>query len=674
MGTAFAKKRLLYVCILIIMVTITGCENNKTANKTDSGKNVSDKDASESTAHDTDKKVSKDTGDAENSESYVAPEIERNSDILDFSKESGVYADSFSLEIKSGNAGEIYYTIDGSDPATSETRMLYSGPFSVSDRSKETNYVSAVDPGLFDGANVTINSTKDGFDNTLQAPPDENVDKCTVIRAAAKSSDGKYSETGTATYFIGDMTDHIQGLKASCEAAGTSLAVISISINYEDMFNSAYGIYVKGDIFKKALEDYIASGEKLTKDTARSLEANYSQRGSEWERRAHIDFMESDGTTTTCQFSQDCGIRIQGNYSRSDLQKGFRLYADEEYGAKNFEYTVFGDGLKDDAGETISKFKTLTLRAGGNCAFTTKYSDTYWQSLIKDLDCETQTSRPCVVYVDGEYWGLYVLQEDYTDNYFEIKHGVNNKDVVLYKGDAETYEIGYKLDIGDLPDGVSDESYYFKDLLDFFSTHKDLTSDADYTEFVKLVDVQSAMDYFATEIWINNKWDWPGKNWSLWKTVKVDESNPYADGKWRFCFYDVEFGGVSGSSDATTNTIKEDNYKTYGLLDMDTKNPVVLIYAYLMTNPEFRNAFEAELLNLSQTNFEKTAAQTALGNFRNIYSPLYNQFFDRYPGSGSSNDAINGGYASYKCINDFLNHRAENIQTMIDYVEKHYAK
>lgn len=75
---------------------------------------------------------------------------------------------------------------------------------------------------------------------------------------------------------------------------------------------------------------------------------------------------------------------------------------------------------KDDSGKTITKHKKLVLRNGGNYAFAgTKYNDAYWQSMLSDLDCETQGSRACVVYIDGEYWGLYILQQDFDDSYFE---------------------------------------------------------------------------------------------------------------------------------------------------------------------------------------------------------------------------------------------------------------
>ena len=129
-------------------------------------------------------------------------------------------------------------------------------------------------------------------------------------------------------------------------------------------------------------------------------------------------------------------------------------------------------------------------------------------------------------------------------------------------------------------------------------------------------------DYFLAEVWINNKWDWPGKNWSMWKVQNTDSSNEYADGRWRFMFYDVEFGGVSGEGDAWTNTMKEDNYKPKGLLDTDTKNPAVLSFAYLMSNEDFRNDFNDRLLKMSEGTFEKEKALDSSQNLR-AYIPLF---------------------------------------------------
>lgn len=589
---------------------------------------------------------------------------------LALSNYTGVYKEAFYLTMNAFEENaEIYYTLDGSDPAESKTAVKYTEAIPVERRDNAENVVSAIEPVLFSGSfNYT---SKNAFKCEIDAPENSAVDKCTVVRAVAKYPDGTVSEEVAATYFIGTMEEHIKGLAESCEAAGTSLAVVSISADYDDFFSEKSGIYMKGNIFEGALKQYIVkNGGVWDGEVARSLDANYKRKGRSWEREVWVSFMECTPEGLTEVLAQNCGVRIQGNYSRSDLQKGLRLYAREEYGKKNFKYPFFGEDYVNISGETMDKFKTLVLRNGGNCAFTSKYNDTYWQSLVTELDCGTQKSRPCVVYLNGEYWGLYVLQEDYTDNQMENLYGVDNNDVVIYKGDAEALELGYKLDEGDIPEG-EDETYYFKELLSFFDSHKNLESEADYAEFCKLVDPQSVMDYFAVQCWINNKWDWPGKNWSMWRTITSDGvEDSYGDGRWRFLFYDMEFGGVSGGSDVRTNTIKEDNYKPEGLLDFDTDNPAVLCFAYLMTNAGFRNEFNQTLLGLSEGVFEQEAALNRLEEFEAVYGPLFEQFFERYPGTGSTENALEGGYASSRCIREFLEKRENYIQQMVDYVVK----
>jgi CotH protein. len=585
------------------------------------------------------------------------------------SKESGCYPDAFSLDITCEGAEKIFYTMDGSNPMTSGTRKEYTGAVSVTDRKNDPNVLAAVEPVLFDCAYSTYNGS------SCKAPADNEVDKATVIKAVGIDASGNYSGVVTNTYFVGSMAGHIQGIEESCKAAGIPLAIMSVSMDYNDLFDYEKGIYVRGKVFEDAYRDWM-DGKNPEAKEMRNLEANYTQRGSEWERPAHIDYLESDGKTTSCKLQQDCGIRIQGNYSRSDLQKGFRLYAKKEYGEKNFNYPFFGEDLKDDTGATMDKFKKLTLRNGGNASFLAKYNDAYWQSLLKDLHCDTQGSRACVVYLDGEYWGIYILQEEYSDDYFEDTHGVVKEDVVVYKGDAEKYDCGYKLEEGMLPKGETDQGYYLSGLTEFFKSHSDLIKEEDYQEFSKLVDIDSVRDYFAAQIWMNNKWDWPGKNWTMWKTIKTDVSNPYADGRWRLCFYDLDFGGISGAWSAYDNTIQADNYKEYGLLDMDTKNPAVLCFAYLMSNEGFRGSFKQRITEFDKGIFEKNAATKACERYLSIYQPLYQQYFTRFFGAEKAEryaeEAVTGGYGSYTCITEFINGRSEYLPVMLEWVDEFY--
>ncbi len=654
------KRILSLLLVSALMVSVASCDNIYVDETTTTAEN-----AVTTTITDTEATADTDTSSSETEESVTA----LTEASVEFSHKSGIYAESFSVEISSLTDGEIYYTTDGSDPVTSDTAKLYTGAVTITDRKSDKNVVSAVDPLEIGGTFNYINKERNGFESEIAPPSDKQVDKCTVIRAVTKNNDGTYGGDVQATYFIGTTEEHIKGVAESCEASGESLAVMSISVNYDDFFDSEKGIYVKGDIFYDALEEYLSENRLRDPETARSLDANYKQKGREWEREASITLFEATPDGMEAVLTQNCGIRVQGNYSRSDIQKGLRIYARTDYGENNFDYAVFGEDYLNVNGEVMDKYDTLVLRNGGNCAFTAKFNDTYWQSLVEETACATQKSRPCVVYLNGEYWGLYILQEDYTNDYMADYYEVNKDDVIIYKGDAEALELGYKLDEGDLPEGVTDETYYFHELYGFFETHSDLESEEDYNEFIKLVDPQSVMDYFAVQSWIDNKWDWPGKNWSMWKTTTAD-GGAYGDGRWRLMFYDIEFGGVCGEGDARNNTIKNANYKDKGLLDMNTDNPAVLCFAYLMTNDSFADEFCTKLSGLSESCFEKQRALDRLQLFEDTYGPLYEQFFDRYEGTGTADEAINGGYATAKCIRDFIQKREDNIDRMIKFCEK----
>ena len=53
--------------------------------------------------------------------------------------------------------------------------------------------------------------------------------------------------------------------------------------------------------------------------------------------------------------------------------------------------------------------------------------DPYVQALVPDRDFATQGAEPCIVFINGEYWGIYSITEDYSDNYIEDNYGVDDK-------------------------------------------------------------------------------------------------------------------------------------------------------------------------------------------------------------------------------------------------------
>ena len=59
----------------------------------------------------------------------------------------------------------------------------------------------------------------------------------------------------------------------------------------------------------------------------------------EWERAAHIDYIESDGTTTECKLQQDWWVSgYSGKLPQFRYAKRTSSVCREEYGKKNFKY------------------------------------------------------------------------------------------------------------------------------------------------------------------------------------------------------------------------------------------------------------------------------------------------------------------------------------------------
>ncbi|MBR1664031.1 MAG: CotH kinase family protein [Ruminococcus sp.] len=524
------------------------------------------------------------------------------------SKQGGMYAEAFDLTMSTDDGNKIYYTLDGSDPATSETRVEYTSPINIYNRSNDPYIVAEL-------AKPRLVTPWDGY----KLPQQSAVDKGTIVRAVTLSANGKYSETVTSSYFIGvSSADH------------NGLPILSVTMDTDDLFDYEKGIYVLGKVYDE---------NKRTAPDPSNPPANYNQKGKEWERPCHIDFFEPDGTLAV---SQDCGVRTKGAYSRADYQKSLRFYAREEYGEKNFKYTFFDDAFQENgSGKQLKKFKKLVVRNGGNDTNYTKFKDLYTGELVSDRAFDTQEGRPCVVYIDGEYWGLYTLQEEYDDHYFEENYDVNSDEVVVYKK-------------GEIDEGNEEDIELFNTMRKYAERH-DLSNEKYYAEMCKMIDVKSFADYMAAEIYIANE-DWPGNNYSMWRTRTVDETNPYADGRWRMCFYDTEMG-----TDHYGNASTKPGYNKLKDILKNTWDDLPVLLNALLKNDSFKAMFVNSFMDITNINFEYTKARALLNEYKAAYYPEMKKYYARFPNWA-------GTWTTDECIsrlNAFLKERPAYVPQML---------
>ena len=494
-----------------------------------------------------------------------------------FSVKSGFYEAPFYLSISADDASEIYYTLDGSLPTAGS--MRYEEPILITDRSEEENKLSN---------RKDIAQPAEYADDFV---PRGKIDKATVLRAVRIDSSGTRSEVVSNTYFVGfdKKAEYYSDTK-----------VVSLITDESSLFDYETGIYVLGKVY----DDWKSSDEYDPDTPEWSIPGNYTQKGREWERSAAIQFFEEGELAA----EQNVGIRIHGGATRSYPQKSINVYARKDYGAPKLEYDLFSGNVKKRSdGSVLDVFDTFILRNGGNDAQYTRFRDKLIQSLVTDRSFLTQGMEPCILFIDGEYWGQYEITEKLDADFISSHYGVPKKEICIIKKEA--------LDEG------SEETFAEWEKLRKWIRETDFSDQEAYDELCGYVDMQGFMDYISTEIYINNS-DWGKPNMAMWKSEKTDKDIPYADGKWRFVLFDTEFSsGLYGRTQAS-----DDSFERF----MESGCFLADLFNGALENEGFRKQFRDTFMDIADNNFNDEKVDEAIDMLEEQYHDMIIDTYDRF--------------------------------------------
>lgn len=465
-----------------------------------------------------------------------------------FSAGSGFYGTDFSLSLSVSDNSEIYYTTDGTNPTISDTAQKYSSAISVRDRTNEPNIYSVYAENEYSATSISRGT---GY----QKPP-FNVDKATVVRAVAKNSDGTFSNVISQTYFI----------TSGALAQYKDMTVVSLVTDPENLFDPDKGIYVTGTQYINWRNSSDYNPAKSPWDNTGI--SNFFSKGRDWEREATITFIKNGNTVV----EQNMGIRIKGASTRNTPQKSFNLYARSEYGASKINYPLIENNYDID-GNLIDKYDSVCLRSVSDEA---RLRDGFAQKLVYERDDITnQDMESCVVFLNGEYWGLYEMTEKFSDYFIESNYGIQKENVGMIKNG--------ELEEGD--DYLLDEYYDF--MYDYAS--KDLTNPVNYQAVCDYIDIDSFIEHYAAGLYLGT-YDWPNYNYGVWKnTGEAIDGNPYSDGKWRFMSFDYDY--TMGATYADFGGVEGYAYDSFRHMDNSKKDVPTNLFVNLLKNKEFRTKF-----------------------------------------------------------------------------------
>ena len=380
-------------------------------------------------------------------------------------------------------------------------------------------------------------------------------------------------------------------------------------------------------------------------------QANYNQKGAEWERPANIEIFENGKSVV----SQDVGIRTKGAASRAWPQKSFNIFARQDYGKSSVEYDLFdGEATKAKNNKVIDTFDGFTIRNGGNDNMAGFFRDSVAQSLVTDRAMTTQATSECILFIDGEFWGIYQLMEKYNSDYFKSHYGIKKNDVCFIKN-------------GSLEDGNDQDLSEWNNLLGNLS-RVDMTLDENYQRACAELDMQSFIDYFAAQIyWANH--DWPNNNTGVWRSNAVDPENPYADGKWRMVLFDTEYSSnLADKVSETGPTFNSFNQASGGGMGgfggfMGGGGSLSGAFSNLMKNETFRQQFELSFMDMANYNFDTKKTTAAINYYRNFKQQILDTY-KRFPSSKHTHNEQTFEQ-DYQLLETFYNTRYSNVTSQM---------
>ena len=391
-----------------------------------------------------------------------------------FSIDRGYFTAPIQLAITTPTPGAtIRYTVDGSTPSATNG-LIYTGPINIS--STTTLRACAVKAGW---------ESTDVDTQTYLFLDDIITQSATPAGWPSSSGTSQVLDYGMDPDIVNSSNVEI-GSPGRVKSALAALPAVSIVTDLPNLFNigGSQGIY-----------------------------ANPHSRGFAWERPASIEWInppDDENPNGTGEFQINAGIRIRGGYSRStdNPKHSFRVFFRGEYGEPKLLYPLFGRrGAQEFDKIDFRTAQNYSWSFGGDTRNTFLREESARQAQL-DMGQPGSRVRYFHLYLNGQYWGLFDLDERPEAAFAETYFGGKKEEYDVVKAEQEA----------DWITGVTDGTLAaWQDLWNKGKTHRASPTNANYFRMMGraadgvtptadpvLLDADNLIDYLLTTFWTGN--------------------------------------------------------------------------------------------------------------------------------------------------------------------------
>jgi len=403
-----------------------------------------------------------------------------------------MYADAQTLTLKTLNNRPIYYTLDGTAPEAVEggSTRLYTQPIQIINRATQR-------PRLSDqmSQNPSQRFWRDEFTGSFNGNP-PSYNRGTVIRAAVVKSGGTLGEIFTGSYFV--WPNHAETF---------NLPLISITIPSPQLFASRSVFPPQGGIYRyysDSISGYIATFEYFDRDK-------------------------------NPIFFRDGELRIaNGRNSGGPPQKTFNVNLNRGLYNDEVEYPLWGNMRRGDNTQPVTSFSRFRLRNASDNYLSSGFNNALAMSLASDLNAVVSANSYTAVYLNGDFWGIYALEEQYSDRFLAQHFADVRGNMIQISFDSNCENVP-EVSFGN--ESTARASY---NAMYNFALNNPIFTDSIYQQFARdFLNLDTYTDALLAHIFFNAS-DFPGNNSRMWRARYPNADNAHLDGRWHQMLYDFD--------------------------------------------------------------------------------------------------------------------------------------